>query len=447
MSTIRGFRLLAIVLSCFTYSSVALGEALLIENAQLFDGRRVHASETTSVLIRDKKVVAIGADATIGFSDGARLDAQGATLMPGLIDMHTHIMFSPGLVQARDKWDSFALGAMAAQHVQTKFLHRGFTSIRDIGGASTGLGRAISDGHVEGPRIWSAGAALSGTSGHADTDPLTEPFGSKAKMHNDGQMVTVDGRAQILHAVRTNFRRGASFVKVMASGGVATDLDPLESLGFTVAEMQAAVEAASDYGTYVAAHAYDDAAVNRALDAGVKCIEHGFLMSEKTVRRMAKEGVYFSWQAYASIVLFADVDSIPRFNSVHKAKAKKIYANAEKVLGWLKKYDVKVVGGSDLFHASILDKVMEDVVVKQRFFTPTEVLRMHTSTAGELLAMSGPKNPYKEAVVGVIEPGAYADLLVVKGGVLHNLEVLLDEQNVQLIIKDGHVYKNLLNPS
>lgn len=444
MITNRPVGLLAISLSMLCFCSFAFGEALLIENAQLFDGRTVHSDKTTSILIRDRKIVALGSNATAEFFEGRRLDARGATVIPGLIDMHTHIMFSPGLEQARDKWDNFALGAMAAQHVQTKFLHRGFTSIRDIGGASTGLGRAISEGHVEGPRIWSAGAALSGTSGHADTDPLTEPFGSKAKLHNDGQMVTVDGRAQILHAVRTNFRRGASFIKVMASGGVATDLDPLESLGFTVAEMQAAVEAASDYGTYVAAHAYDDAAVNRALDAGVKSIEHGFLMSEKTVRRMAKEGAYFSWQAYASIVMFADVDSIPSFKPIHKAKAKKIFANAEKVLGWLKKHDVKVVGGSDLFPTPFLDKLMNDVIVKQKYFTPIEVLRMHTSTAGELLEMSGPKNPYQEAAVGVIEPGSWADLLVVKGDPLQNLDVLLDEKNVQVIIKDGDIYKNLL---
>ncbi|MDG1231173.1 MAG: amidohydrolase family protein [Pseudomonadales bacterium] len=425
-----------------TAPTVAMTAEMLIENARVFDGRQV-LPDVHAVLVVGDKIAAMGPDAINEFTSGTRIDAAGAYLLPGLIDMHTHLMFSPGLVASRDSWDSFVLGGVATQHMQEMFLQRGFTSVRDIGGASTGLSRAVRAGLLEGPRIWSAGAALSGTSGHADADVLTQASGTKGKMHTDGQLATVDGRAEVLNAVRTNFRRGAAFIKVMASGGVATELDPLESLGFTVAEMEAAVEAASDYGSYVAAHAYDDAAVNRALDAGVKSIEHGFLMSEKTVKRMAKEGAYFSWQAFASIVLFADVDSVPNFSEVSKAKARKIYANAEKVLGWLRKYDVKVVGGSDLFSMPIIERVLDDVAVKQKYFSPIESLRMHTSTAGELLALSGPKNPYIEAPVGVLEPGAWADLLLVRGELLDDLDVLLDVDNVRLIVKNGQVYKSL----
>jgi imidazolonepropionase-like amidohydrolase len=433
---------LALVILILAFPLVAAAGELLIENARVFDGHRL-LPDVGAVLVVGNKIAAMGDEAESEFSAGTRIDAKGALLIPGLIDMHTHLMFSPGLVASRDEWDSFVLGGIATQHMQEKFLQRGFTSVRDIGGASTGLSHAVRAGLIEGPRIWSAGAALSGTSGHADAGARTQPSGSKGKMHADGQLVTVDGRAEVLNAVRTNFRRGAAFIKVMASGGVATELDPLESLGFTVREMEAAVEAANDYGSYVAAHAYDDAAVNRALDAGVKSIEHGFLMSEKTVKRMAREGAYFSWQAFASIVLFADVENVPNFSEVSKAKARKIYANAENVLGWLKKHEVKVVGGSDLFSIPIIDRVIDDVVVKQKYFSAIEVLRMHTSIAGELLALSGPKNPYIEARIGVLEPGAWADLLLVQGELLEDLNVLLDADNVRLIVKNGQVYKSL----
>jgi len=158
---------------------------------------------------------------------------------------------------------------------------------------------------------------------------------------------------------------------------------------------------------------------------------------------MAREGAYFWWQAFASIVLFADVENVPNFSEVSKAKARKIYANAENVLGWLKKHEVKVVGGSDLFSIPIIDRVIDDVVVKQKYFSAIEVLRMHTSIAGELLALSGPKNPYIEARIGVLEPGAWADLLLVQGELLEDLNVLLDADNVRLIVKNGQVYKSL----
>jgi len=159
---------------------------------------------------------------------------------------------------------------------------------------------------------------------------------------------------------------------------------------------------------------------------------------------IADEGVVFSWQAYASITSFADPASLPGFSEEHIRKATVINENAKKVPGWLKKYGVKVVAGSDLYFYNTLDEVMKDVTIKEEFVTPVEALRMHTSTAGKVLAMSGPKNPYKEAKVGVVEEGAFADIIIFDGNPLAGLKVLEDYDRMKLVMKDGEIYKNTL---
>ncbi len=373
------------------------------------------------------------------------IDGKGSPLMPGLIDMHTHVSLSRGLADMRVKWDAWAGGAMAYEVMKEKFLLRGFTSIRDIGGAALGLSRALKAGVISGPRMWAAGPTISQTAGHGDWSTVNEPYKQGPfVMERLGQTRIVDGVPEVLKAVRTNLKEGAAFIKVMANGGVASDFDPLESYGFTLEELKAAVNAASDYGTYVAVHAYTDGTVNRAIDAGVKVIEHGFMAEEKTIERMAKEDVVFSWQAYASIVSFADLASLPGFTEDHIRKGLAVNANAKKVPGWLKKYGVKVVAGSDLYFYNTLDEVMKDITIKEDFVTPVEALRMHTSTAGEVLAMSGPKNPYKEARVGVIEKGAYADIILFDGNPLKGLKILEDFERMKLVMKDGKIYKNSL---
>ena len=159
---------------------------------------------------------------------------------------------------------------------------------------------------------------------------------------------------------------------------------------------------------------------------------------------IADEGVVFSWQAYASIASFADPASLPGFSEERIRKATVINENAKKVPGWLKKYGVKVVAGSDLYFYNTLDEVMKDVTIKEEFVTPVEALRMHTSTAGKVLAMSGPKNPYKEAKVGVVEEGAFADIIIFDGNPLAGLKVLEDYDSMKLVMKDGEIYKNTL---
>jgi imidazolonepropionase-like amidohydrolase len=422
----------------------------VITNVKVFNGVDEKLIDNAKVLIVDNMISKIFTGEIEGDPDHTIIDGGGRVLMPGLVDMHTHVAITRGVNAMRDEWDAWAGGAMASEAMRDKYLAKGFTTIRDCGGASLGLSRAVSAGEISGPRLVSAGAVISGTSGHGDWSKVTDQIadlccGGAGIMSLTEQAYVCDGPWDVAKAVRTNLKKGAAFIKLMANGGVVSDFDHLYSYGLTLEELTMGVRAAADYGTYAATHAYTDETVNRALDAGIKSIEHGFLMKEETVKRIVDEGAIFSWQAYASIVTFAEPEKLPGFTADHIRKAKAINANAKRVPGWLKKYGVTVIGGSDLYFHNTLDLLIDDLLVKEEWYSPVEILRMHTSTAGEVLAMSGPKNPYKDGPLGVIQEGAYADMLLVDGNPLVNLGILKDEDNLRLIMKDGKILKNTLS--
>jgi imidazolonepropionase-like amidohydrolase len=202
------------------------------------------------------------------------IDGKGGTLIPGLIDMHVHLATAEGLGDGRDNWDSFSIGAVAA-HNLVLFLEQGFTTVRGAGGPDLGLAKAIRAGRIPGPRFYPAGPWITQTAGHADLGYWTDPMGWKDYSELTETSHVVDGRAEILKAVRYNLRKGATHIKLMGGGGVSSEFDPLNTTQFTLDEMKTAVEATEDWGTYVMTHAYHDRSVNRAIDAGVKCIEHG----------------------------------------------------------------------------------------------------------------------------------------------------------------------------
>ena len=290
-----GFASLALLASSLTTQAAA--PPVLFENVRVFDGIGPALSAPTRVLVRGKVIEAIGPGVTA--SDAKVIDGNGGTLMPGMIDVHVHMTFSAmdmATLQSPDLTPELA--GRAAAEGAGKMLLRGFTSVRDMGGPVFPLKAAIDRGTVPGPRIWPSGAHLSQTSGHGDLRaPHEGPrrfTGKLSRAEQLGATWIVDGRDDILTATRENLRFGASQIKMMAGGGTSSDYDPLDVTQYTLDELRAGVEAADDWNTYVTVHAYTPKAVRRAIEAGVKCIEHGQLLDDQTLALMAEKGTWLS---------------------------------------------------------------------------------------------------------------------------------------------------------
>lgn len=415
----------------------------LFTNVNVWDGNSDSLIEGASVLI-EGNLIKMVAEGAIDASGATVIDGAGRTLMPGLIDMHTHLALYRPINEVETSWDGFALGAIASESM-AKYVERGYTTIRDICVGMPSLGRAIDAGIIKGPRYYHGAACLSGTSGHADWDQINAPKGRMGTFERMGLVSVNNSPDEYREAARWNLRNGASVIKLFVGGGVASQFDPLESVTAVDEEIRAVVETAEDYGTYVCVHAFNDKSVNRALDAGVRCVEHGFLMEEETVKRMAEEGQVLSLQAWVGYTSFANPEEITGFTAESIAKAKKIHANTDKVMGWVAKYGVETFAGTDMYDSTMLPLVTEDLVSRQRWFEPVEVLKQNTSNAAKWLAATGPKNPYKDGPLGVIAPGAYADLILVNGDPTKDVSVLLDhENNIPFVMKGGEVLKDTL---
>lgn len=374
------------------------------------------------------------------------IDGRGGTLTPGLIDMHTHIMLNgpKAFYTGQGDYDAFAIGAWAYRDMNM-LLDQGFTSIRELAGNSLSLAKATKSGDMRGPRIWSSGPALSMTGGHTDSGMWNEGLNESNPAAITMNMPLADGVDEIIKQSRWNFRHGAAFTKLMAGGGVASDFDPLEVIEYTEEEMRAAVQIAADNKTYVTIHAYRDDAINRALDAGVKVVEHAFLASEPTIKRFAKEDIVLSLQGYVAAVQFANPEVVPWFTDEQKRKATQVHEGALQMIQWAKKHNVFIVSGGDMF-AENTPIAKKNLTIETTFgFEPWEILEHGTSNAGKVLAMSGPaRSPYREGPIGVIEAGAYADLIIWEKSPLDDIENILPNENIKLLMKDGDVLKNQL---
>jgi imidazolonepropionase-like amidohydrolase len=298
---------------------------------------------------------------------------------------------------------------------------------------------------LQGPRIYSSGPALAPTGGHTDIGGWNENMGEDESVLMTN-LAEVNGREEVVAQSRWNYRKGAAFTKVMPGGGVSTEYDPLEVISLTLDEMKAAVEIAEDQKTYVAAHAYRDDAVNRALDAGIKVIEHNFLVSEDTVKRMAREDIVLSLQGYMAGVAFAHPEDIPWYTAEQIRKAKQVHKGTIQMVKWARKHKLFIISGSDMFAEQWpIAKKNITIEVEMFEFTPYEALLHATGNAGVVLAMSGPaRNPYRDGPLGVIEEGAYADMLLWSGDPLQDIKLIEDEKKLMLIMKDGVIVKNTL---
>ncbi len=447
--------LIAPIILCLAFLSVAYGQTkseqppqILIKNVKVFDGAN-EGLKDGPVLIENNLIKAIGPGANAG-PDAVIVDGKGGTLTPGLIDMHQHLMLGGkgGLFSTGEDQDFATTGAIAAQTMYAHLLMKGITSIRDIAGNSLGLAKGVKEGTLTGPRIYSCGPAIQPTGGHTDIGGWNEDKGEDESVLMTN-FAEVNGPDEVVKQSRWNFRKGAAFTKVMVGGGVASDYDPLEVISLTTEEIKAAVDIAADQKTYVAVHAYRDDAVNRALDAGVKCVEHAFLVSEDTIKRMAKENVILSLQGYVAGVQFANPEVIPWYTAEQVRKAKQVHTGTLQMVEWARKHNVFIVSGSDMFAENWpIAKKNITIEVELFKFTPYEALLHVTGNAGKVLAMSGPaRNPYREGPLGVVEAGAYADVLIWHGNPLKDIKVIEDESKLTLIVKDGVIYKNTTVPA
>ncbi|PWJ44655.1 amidohydrolase family protein [Sediminitomix flava] len=449
MKALRQVQLLTL-LSCFVMATSLLAQEkkkedtyVLITNVNVWSGADDKVVKQ-DVLIKNNLFEEIGTGLKAP-ENAEVIDGKGGTLTPGLIDMHTHIMLNgpKAFYTGSQDYDAFAIGAWAYKDMNM-LLDMGFTSIRDIAGNSLSIAKAVKNKVMRGPRIWSSGPAFSSTGGHGDAGPWNELPGEKNQPHRTMNLATADGIDEIIKHARWNYRHGAAYAKIMASGGVASEFDPLEITEYTFDEMKMIVQISEDNRTYATIHAYHDDAINRAIDAGVKCVEHGFLMSEKTVKRMADENIVLSLQGYVSTVQFAEASQIPWFSPEQVRKATQVYEGAKQMIEWAKKYGVFIVSGSDMF-AENTPNAKQNITVEKNFgWKPWEILQHVTYNAGKVLAMSGPaRNPYREGPLGVIEKGAYADVIIWEKSPLEDIENVIPNENIKVLIQDGKVLKNM----
>ncbi len=420
----------------------ALAGDVLFRNVRVFDGKSPNLSAPTSVLVSGNKITRIGG---LAEAPGAQvIDGRGKTLMPGLIDAHWHTT----LIRATP--DQLTFGDVGFNNIQagaeaTATLMRGFTAVRDVGGPSFGVKQAIDSGVVPGPRIWPSGAMITVTSGHGDFRQLSEipRDGSKplSRIEELGGAMIVDSPDMMRQRVREQLMLGASQIKLTAGGGVASPHSPLDVSTFTLEELRAAVEAADNWGTYVLVHAYTPAAVRRAIDAGVKVIEHAHLVDDATAKYMAEKGVWLSTQP----ILQEDFGGIFPPGTDQFEKMQEVIAGTDHIYKLAKTYKLKVAFGTDVLFSEAMARRQGALLVSlKRWYTPAEILRQATSTNAELLALSGLRSPYK-GKLGVVEEGALADLLLVDGDPTTDINLIADPaRNFVVIMKDGAIFKNTL---
>jgi imidazolonepropionase-like amidohydrolase len=332
---------------------------------------------------------------------------------------------------------------MAAAAEAERTLMRGFTTVRDLGGPVFAFKQAIDEGLVPGPRIYPSGAMITGTGGHGDLRPLSDvprsPGGPLSFTERSGAAAIVDSADEIRLRVREQLMQGASQIKLVGGGGVSSPRSPLDLTTLTEPEVRAAVEVATDWNTFVTVHAYAPRTIQRAIAAGSKCIEHAHLMDESTARMMADKGVWLSIQPFLS-----EEDTTP-LTGPSRVAALQVFAGTDNAYKLAIKHKIKTAFGSDmLFSPALATRQGTMLAHLARWYSNAEILTMATATNAELLGLSGPRNPYP-GKLGVVEEGAFADLLLVDGNPIEDINLIANpERNLLVIMKDGKLYKNAL---
>ncbi len=408
----------------------------LFRNAALFDGTTAHLREGCDVVVEGERIAEVS-DTPISTTVDSTVDLQGQTLMPGLIDAHFHALaVDPDIRKIEDMPPSML--AIRAKGLLESALARGFTTVRDAAGADYGLARATEQGLIRGPRLFFAGKALSQSGGHGDFTSLeSATTGYICHCCRGGASIAhiADGVDEVRKAARQELRRGANQIKIMASGGVASPSDPIWNLQYSEDEIRAAVWEAYSWRTYVMAHAYTPEAIARCVRYGVRSIEHANLIDEATAALCAEHGAFVvpTLVTYESMSRFGAEQGLP------KVSLDKLQEVAEAGLGSLeilKRAGVKMGLGTDLLGEMHAHQSRE-LSLRADVLSPAEILASATSINGELLQRPGE--------LGVVRPGAYADLLVVDGDPLSDINLLEHQgRNLLAIMKGGAFVKNAL---
>ncbi len=415
-----------------------MSKTIIFRSARVFDGESEKLRDNVDVLVAGDSIQEIRDSRAEAVSDAEVIDCGGRVLMPGLIDAHVHV-YASSLNISRVVHTPVSYQA----HFAAEFLHaaldRGFTTVRDVGGADVGLAYAIRDGLLHRvPRLFYGGRVISQTGGHGDHRPPDEIDGMECcgcSFHSNQLSVIADGADAVRRAVREELRRGASHIKIMASGGVASPSDPLDRSQYSDEEIRAAVDEAERAGSYVAAHCHPAQAVRRAAALGVRSIEHCTLIDRETAEYVAERGS-FAVPTISTIIALAEEGERFGFPPVSVAKVKRVAESALKSLEILKRAGVKMGLGTDLLGV-LHTRQSTEFTLRAKVLPAIDVLRSACVVNAEILNQSGR--------LGSIRPGAAADLLVVDGNPLEDISALgSGGDRIPVIMQDGRFYKRAL---
>ena len=406
-------------------------ERVVFTHASVLNERQRLDPDQT-VVVQDSVIESVGQAAPADSPPGTRVvDVGGRVLMPGLIDAHVHALAYTPDIGPGGEHSPFYVAARAAE-ILGGMLDRGFTTVRDCAGADHGLAQAVDEGYIRGPRVFFGGKGLSQTGGHGDHRPAGRDAFDRDYCRPT-HCTVVDGVDAVRLAVRDELRRGAHHIKLMLGGGIASPTDRIDSTQFSVAEIEAAVEEARAAGRYVTGHAYTAAAINRGLRAGVRCIEHGNLLDESSIDLFRELGAFY----VPTLVTYQALADQGRELGLPEVSHRKVFDVLESGLEALRLADragVDIVYGTDLL-GEMHYRQLEEFTIRAQVQTPAAIIAAATTTAARLLGVPGR--------IGVVAPGAEADLLVVDGNPLADIRVLTDPgKNLRVIMRAGRLHRN-----
>lgn len=434
-------------------------EQTLFANVHVFDGINEARIENASVLVEGNLIKTVSTE-IIDAPGAAVIDGGGRTRTPGFIDNHVHFALPGPTIPAHEvqnTWEDMAVNAVTMAEM---YLMQGITTVRDAGGQNAGFQRAIDAGRIIGPRIYPSAAFIGPRGGHSDFQPFTGQPGNEGQMGYLNLGREADGVDAILKAARNNFRMGATQLKVMQSGGVTSAFDPWQMDAYTDAELEAVVAVAEAYGSYAMAHSYRGDLMVKAINAGIKSLEHGFGYTCEIGELMKENGVFITTNLTAFDEGILDVPAIRDVPASYRKAVSatttfRPYVENMQNCPVKRGFHVDCVGTPDACNI----QVAYEKHLNNQFFGAYRSLVAMTSVGGEIAAMTGDfMNPYPEGKLGVIEEGAYADILLLDGNPLEDFSVVgtgdqwfgadprpESPETIKLIMKDGVIYKNTLN--